>query len=536
MEGFTEGIEGGNGLDDGLKPEGEGVIGAGEGIGTDGEAEGVAGGLAKGLAHGRADAVCLRAGGGNTEGDALDGDGTEEVDIVVGEAVAAAADEDAGVAGPGDEADGGEGLVGEPEGSDGAGGSGFVEEVFEGSGDRFQASMVLRSDMRIESVDLFYLSMPEVLDIGDGSQDALLVRVRAGEWTGWGECEAAPLPSIASFVCPMSHSACKPVGASVMGQRVETAADIRRIGDLVRAESLDLLQADHTLSGIDMALWDLLGKKTGEPVYRLLGYEQAYAKLPYASMLFGDTAEQTFEKARGVRLRAAKFGWGPIGKGTAEEDAAHFRAAREGLGPDRRLLVDIGTVWGEDVERAAQALPALEECGAVWLEEPFVSGALEAYAALARRARTVKMAAGEGSHNLYMARHLVDHAGLGYLQIDAGRIGGISVAKEAADYAARRGVTYVNHTFTSHLALAASLAPFAGLAGDEICEYPVEPKALALAVTANHLTPDAEGLLRVPEGPGLGMTVDTAGLRPYLVDCEIRAGGKVLYRTPEIGE
>ncbi len=536
MEGFAEGIEGGNGLDDGLEPEGEGVIGAREGVGTDGEAEGVAGGLAKGVAEGGADAVGFGAGGGNTEGDALDGGGAEEVDIVVGEAVAAAADEDAGVAGPGDEADGGEGLVGEPEGSDGAGGSGFVEEVFEGSGDRFQASMVLRSDMRIESVDLFYLSMPEVLDIGDGSQDALLVRVRAGEWTGWGECEAAPLPSIASFVCPMSHSACKPVGASVVGQRVETAADIRRIGDLVRAESLDLLQADHTLSGIDMALWDLLGKKTGEPVYRLLGYEHAYAKLPYASMLFGDTAEETFEKARGVRLRAAKFGWGPIGKGTAEEDAAHFRAAREGLGPDRRLLVDIGTVWGEDVERAAQALPALEECGAVWLEEPFVSGALEAYAALARRARTVKMAAGEGSHNLYMARHLVDHAGLGYLQIDAGRIGGISVAKEAADYAARRGVTYVNHTFTSHLALAASLAPFAGLAGDEICEYPVEPKALALAVTANHLTPDAEGLLRVPEGPGLGMTVDTAGLRPYLVDCEIRAGGKVLYRTPEIGE
>ena len=87
-------------------------------------------------------------------------------------------------------------------------------------------------------------------------------------------------------------------------------------------------------------------------------------------------------------MRAAKFGWGPIGKGTATEDAAHFRAAREGLGPDGVLLVDIGTVWGEDVERAALALPALEECGAVWLEEPFVSGALSAYAELARRART----------------------------------------------------------------------------------------------------------------------------------------------------
>src|SRR3954451_1387461 len=106
--------------------------------------------------------------------------------------------------------------------------------------------------MRIESVDFFYLSMPEVLDIGDGSQDALLVRVRAGNYTGWGECEAAPLVSIASLVCPMSHSACKPVAASVLGQSLGSVDDISRIGDLVRENSMDLLQADHTLSGIDM--------------------------------------------------------------------------------------------------------------------------------------------------------------------------------------------------------------------------------------------------------------------------------------------
>src|SRR6185503_10785108 len=109
--------------------------------------------------------------------------------------------------------------------------------------------------MKIETVDFFYLSMPQVLDIGDGSQDMLLVRVvdDAGG-IGWGECEAAPLVSIASLVCPMSHSACKPVAASVVGQRLDAPADIPRVGDLVRANSLDLLQADHTLSGIDMAM------------------------------------------------------------------------------------------------------------------------------------------------------------------------------------------------------------------------------------------------------------------------------------------
>ncbi len=63
--------------------------------------------------------------------------------------------------------------------------------------------------MTIDSVDFYYLSMPQVLDIGDGSQDALLVRVAAGEHMGWGECEAAPLVSIACLICPMSHSHCK---------------------------------------------------------------------------------------------------------------------------------------------------------------------------------------------------------------------------------------------------------------------------------------------------------------------------------------
>ena len=391
--------------------------------------------------------------------------------------------------------------------------------------------------MKIDSVDFYYLSMPQVLDIGDGSQDALLVRIAAGEYVGWGECEAAPLVSIASLICPMSHSACKPVIESVLGHSINHVSDIRRIGDLVRANSLDLLQADHTLSGIDIALWDLLGRRLNEPVWKLLGFKNCFAKTPYASVLFGNNPAETLSKAKTIAaqgFRAAKFGWGPFGLSSVEEDCAQLAAAREGLGADGLLLVDAGTVWNTDLAAARARLKMLKEVRATWLEEPFVSGALSEYHALSLESGLVGVAGGEGCHNYHMAKHMVDYAGLKYIQIDAGRIGGITIAKDVADYADAKGVIYVNHTFTSNLALSASLQPFAGLESHTICEFPTELKSLAKAMTKNHIVPDQNGLLHVPDVPDLGIDPDLNGIAPYLVDVEIRVRGELIYTTPPL--
>lgn len=391
--------------------------------------------------------------------------------------------------------------------------------------------------MKIEGVDLFYLSMPDVTDEADGSQDALLVRVTAGGLLGWGECEAAPLPSIAAFVCPKSHGVCRSVGESVLGQTLRDPADIARISALVGYNSMDLLQAPHVLSGVEMALWDLLGRKLDEPVWRLLGYETSHAKTPYASLLFGDTPAITLERAQRVRREgyaAAKFGWGPIGRGDVRADANQFAAAREGLGREADLMVDVGQIFGSDVASAARRLEALDEAEVLWLEEPFHAGALDAYRALADRGARVRIAGGEAAHNYYMAAHLLEYGNIGFVQIDCGRVGGIGPAKQVADLAVRRGATYVNHTFTSHLALSASLQPFAGLAESRICEYPAAPKALATDITINHIQPDGHGLIRAPDAPGLGMDVNTAAISRYLVDAEIRVGGHLLYRTPSI--
>ena len=390
--------------------------------------------------------------------------------------------------------------------------------------------------MKIEAVDFFYVSMPRILDVADGSQDALLVRVRADGLTGWGECEASPLVCIANWVCPMSHEVCKPLKPAVLDQTVDGPEDIDRIAQRVARDGLDIAQTDHTFSGVEIALWDLLGKKRGQPVYELLGYGRAFPKTPYASQLFGDTPDQTRQKARtsiGGGFKAVKFGWGPYGRGDVDADREQIEAAREGLGPEALLLVDAGTVWVDDPRKAQPRLETLEEHRAIWLEEPFVGEALEAYSALASHCRSVRLAGGEGATNFHMARHLIDHGKVGFIQIDTGRIGGIGPSKRVCDHALAHGVTYVNHTFTTHLALSASLQPFAGIEKSWLCEYPVEPSNLAVELNHRELALNDDGQVQVPDKPGVGVEVNIDAIEAYLVQTEIKVGGRVLYRSPD---
>ncbi|WP_255808492.1 mandelate racemase/muconate lactonizing enzyme family protein [Leucobacter aridicollis] len=385
--------------------------------------------------------------------------------------------------------------------------------------------------VQINAVDFFYAAMPEVTLDADGSQDALLVRVRSDSGLeGWGECEASPLVSIAAFVTPRSHGVCQPVAASVLGETIEQPADIARLSANLRRNSMDLLQAAHTWSGVEMALWDLLGKHHGLPVWQLLGYEQNLSKQPYASLLFGATPEETYKRgndAVAAGYTAVKFGWGGFGGGALEADRDQLRAARDGIG-GAQLMVDAGQIWDDDVDAASLRIPLLEESGVLWLEEPFSPYDYRAHAELARRSPNVSLAGGEASHNPEMAKNLIRFGGVRFVQIDTGRVGGIGASKEVADFAAAEGVTYVNHSFTSHLALAASLHAFAGQASSALCEFPLALSPLARAVTTVALEPDAERRVSAPGGPGLGVSVDLAGVGQYLRDVEIRVGGELL--------
>ena len=389
--------------------------------------------------------------------------------------------------------------------------------------------------MAIESVDLFYLRMPEVRDIADGTQDTFLVRLRDGDGhEGWGESDSSPLVCLATYLCPISHSNIVGLRESLLGETVESVEDVRRIGRRVRSRAFDIQHFDHAYSAADIALWDLLGRRLEEPVYRLLDGPDArnHRKRPYGSSLFGDTPDLTRELAVLMRERgfsAAKFGWGPFGRGDRSTDLELVAAARDGLGPEYDLMIDAGTAWGADDETASERARDLAQFDCSWLEEPLYGDAIEAYGRLAARRLPTRIAAGEASAKLREAEDLLVNGGVGVLQIDAGRIGGVTAAHAARRLAQRHGATYVNHTFKSHLSLAAALHVFAAVEQFDLVEYAVGGSELAESLTVERIVPGSDGLVAAPEAPGLGVDVDSGAIERYLVPVSITVDGVVAH-------
>ena len=147
---------------------------------------------------------------------------------------------------------------------------------------------------------------------------------------------------------------------------------------------------------------------------------------------------------------------------------------------------------------------------------------------------SVPLAGGEGAHNVFQAENLIENGGVKYIQIDTGYIGGIAPAFRVAQFAKTHGVQFVNHTFTSHSALAASMQPYAGMKESWMAEYPMEPKLLCVELNDSKILPDKDGMISVPEQPGVGVSFSPSAISKYLVDVEIVVNKKTLYRTPTI--
>lgn len=391
--------------------------------------------------------------------------------------------------------------------------------------------------MNIVAVDPFYLRMPEITAAADGTQDTLAVRIRTDAGLeGWGECDASPLVSLAAYCCPMSHGNIISIRESLLGESLESPDDVRRLHAKALRNGSDIEQIDHAYSGADIALWDLVGKRLGQPVYRLLGGGASHPKLPYASVLFGDTPEETLRIAQRVRSQgflAAKFGWGPMGKKDAETDVALVRAAREGLGAAPELMVDAGWAWGRDVEAVLDRARRFAPYRLTWLEEPLLPDALPEYGALAMRNPAVPIAAGENAATQRAAENYLEQGGLSFVQIDAGRIGGITVARRVAERAARRKITYVNHTFKSRLSVAAALHVFADLEEFRYLEYPTAGSRLAQTLATATCDRDPQGFVSAGDAPGLGVKINPECIRAFNVPVRIDLAGRPVFASPE---
>jgi L-rhamnonate dehydratase len=370
--------------------------------------------------------------------------------------------------------------------------------------------------MRITKVEAIHLRLPDVNERCDGSQETLVVKVHTDEGvTGIGEVDSSSLVAKAIIEAPLSHKICRGLAECVLGQDpFEIDRLIHRMyeGTIFFGRQGAAIQA---MSGVEIALWDIVGKATGKPVYQLLGGGFRKKFKAYASILFGDTPAET-KRIAGKLVKegyqAVKFGWGPMGESEAS-DIAHVEAARSGLGPDVELMVDAGLCW--DTATAIRRARQFEKFNLTWLEEPLHPDNIQGYAKLSAQS-PMRIAAGEEVCDVAEFRTLMDVGGIDVAQVDVTRVGGLARAKRIGWDSAERHRLCVNHSYKTGINIAASLHFVAALPNTHYFEYCVEQGDLR-----RHLTRQAfsviDGDISVPEGPGLGVDLDEEVVAKYRV-------------------
>ena len=372
--------------------------------------------------------------------------------------------------------------------------------------------------MKITEVEAIILRQP-VVDgaIADGSQDDLIVRIHTDEGiTGIGEVDSAPEVVKAVLDAPHSHFIATGLRHVLIGQ------DPLDIEGLWRRMYLGSVYygrrgaAMHAISGVDIALWDIKGKKLGKPVSELLGVRKRDRVRPYASLLMPETEQAvtaSVERLLAMGFTAIKFGWGPIGKDEAN-DVRLATAAKSAAG-DAEILIDAGFGYGADAPRAIRVARKLEEIGIYWLEEPFEPDEFEAYAELAD-AVGIRVAAGEEEATRWGFRELIERGHVDVIQPDVTRCGGLSEALRIAREAERNGIPVVPHAWKSGVIKAASLHLNAVLDTAYFQEYCVAETPINRSLTRERMSV-VDGFVDVPGKPGLGVELDPEILERYAV-------------------
>jgi L-alanine-DL-glutamate epimerase-like enolase superfamily enzyme len=274
----------------------------------------------------------------------------------------------------------------------------------------------------------------------------------------------------------------------------------------------------HTISGIDIALWDILGKVTGQPVGRLLGGRYRQGVRPYASILMKEPEPLAAQlrRLKSLGFRAFKMGWGPFGRVSNQKDEAIVAAARAAIGPDCWLMVDAGGsdgYWPGNYKWALRTAQMLAEYDVTWFEEALKPDALDDYVAL-RRASPVPIAGGEVLTRRQAFQPWLQAGAFDIVQPDVTKVGGISEERKIGWLAEENGVKLIPHGWNTAIGLAADLHLASAFAQTDFVEY-LTGSPYIDKIVAHPWQLDADGMLPIPTAPGLGLQLDFDQIRAY---------------------
>jgi D-galactarolactone cycloisomerase len=265
------------------------------------------------------------------------------------------------------------------------------------------------------------------------------------------------------------------------------------------------------LSGVDIALWDILGKAKDEPIFKLLG-GAARDKIPvYATALYPEQPGEVVKKAlafaqKGFRAAKIKVGF------NLAQDIEIVRAVRAELGNDFTLMTDANQ--GYTLEVASQAAEAFAACGVAFLEEPLFVEDIEGHASLKAQGK-VPIALGENLHTRFAFENFIARRAVDILQPDVARAGGMSEVAEIAALAAGHGLSVSFQTWGDAVALAASLHLAAALKNSSVMELDCTENPLRSELLKEPLEAQ-NGFMLPPQGAGLGIELDARALKRFV--------------------
>lgn len=276
---------------------------------------------------------------------------------------------------------------------------------------------------------------------------------------------------------------------------------------------------EHAISGLDIALWDLMGKACRQPVSRLLGGNYRDRIKPYGSILFDepDKLRQTLQEVVARGFKAIKMGWRPFGRRDRKFDELLVRTARKAVGEGVELMVDAGgseQFWPHGLNWAKETAKMLANYDITWFEEALPPDDIDGYIELTRIS-PVPISTGEVLTRRQSFQPWLERKAVDIIQPDCTKNGGLSESRKIGWTAFDHNVLLVPHGWNTAIGLAADLQLSAALPVARYVEY-LTPAAYIEELIVEPFVPDAEGMLRIPETPGLGIELNREALKRFV--------------------